>query len=572
MKKTAQEPETLVLDYDLFSLPTAQHKAGLAGLLLMLDSMKARKIEPLPVEEETTPTSARISFTRESIQAVFDDLYDARWTETESKSRWKEKEPKRIIEKEVELNGKKKLEKRYVYDAVQPGGGFLQALYRDDGGARIKLWRDMLWNILRGIPATRGVYEERAEGKPSAVAGEQWKLLNKSALLRKKGKLLTEGFSSSIFVGAEDMNAERVPFRGIAEHNLLLHFWPVVSLIYVPRVLSLERPTEKTGWRFKREEAGFVLAIPEPSDLETFREDVKDLLGRLKPDVTGFRPGYALIDIYEEGGLEYLYHFARDRVLKGTEMAFSLCALELYHLQKQGNRIKQLAAGRILPGADTLRGYENLRKSATNALFKTFSIRNLLDGKNWYDGADGVFQHYPMPVFVYSRDKSPVGIRFFGADARKKFALIEANLKTIQQVGSMGESELDDQLAVYVYRLIGTYANLKTEERSGKKFKDFRDRKDEKGRILFPQEYRDAREKVCGDAFLAIRGRRDQDFIEYFAGSICSVPQFIREEEYVAIAGALISDWERVKTLSMLALSAHSYMPQTNDDATKATE
>ena len=33
---------SVTVKYDLFDLPTAQHKAGLAGLLLQIESMKAR--------------------------------------------------------------------------------------------------------------------------------------------------------------------------------------------------------------------------------------------------------------------------------------------------------------------------------------------------------------------------------------------------------------------------------------------------------------------------------------------------------------------------------------------------
>ena len=111
--------------------------------------------------------------------------------------------------------------------------------------------------------------------------------------------------------------------------------------------------------------------------------------------------------------------------------------------------------------------------------------------------------------------------------------------------------------------LIQSYVNCKTEEKSGKKFKDFRNNKDEKKRIVYPMEYREAREKVCNDAFLAMRGRRDQDFVEYFTGTICSVPQYMAEEDFLRVATALMDDWERIKILSMLALSAHSYLPET---------
>ena len=116
----------------------------------------------------------------------------------------------------------------------------------------------------------------------------------------------------------------------------------------------------------------------------------------------------------------------------------------------------------------------------------------------------------------------------------------------------------DDRLALCVHRLIRDYANRRTEEKSGKKYADFRDQKDKNGRIKYPQEYREAREKICSDAFLAMRGRRDQAFVEYFTGTIGSIPQYLPEDDYLVVSKALLTDWEQVKTLSMLALSAVS--------------
>ena len=41
-KKPATQPESITIRYELYELPTAQHKAGLAGLLLQIDSMNER--------------------------------------------------------------------------------------------------------------------------------------------------------------------------------------------------------------------------------------------------------------------------------------------------------------------------------------------------------------------------------------------------------------------------------------------------------------------------------------------------------------------------------------------------
>jgi len=126
---------------------------------------------------------------------------------------------------------------------------------------------------------------------------------------------------------------------------------------------------------------------------------------------------------------------------------------------------------------------------------------------------------------------------------------------------------------VRVYHLVSNYVNRKTEEKSGKSYKNFKREKGEDGKTknIYPSEYREAREKVCSDAFLGVRGRRDKEFVEYFIGTVCSVPQFLPESDYVAVSQALMSDWETVKTLSMLSLSAVSYLSGSSDDTQEDT-
>ena len=111
-----------------------------------------------------------------------------------------------------------------------------------------------------------------------------------------------------------------------------------------------------------------------------------------------------------------------------------------------------------------------------------------------------------------------------------------------------------------IYEMIGAYVRQKTEARSNLKWSDFKDKKTPDGKMAIPTVYVEARQKICMDAFLAMRSRREQEFIEYFTGTICSVPQFLPADAYVFVSQALLEEngWEKVKTLSMLALSAHS--------------
>lgn len=541
--------ETVTLEYDLYSLPTAQHKAGLAGLIMLIDSMEKRKVEPRPEVVKLTSSGVKVSFTMDSMQAMFDDFYDALMIEVASKNKWSGQKEKRVEEVTVTAGeGSQKVEKVYIYDLFQPKGRYLTAYYPDNGeGPWIKLWRDMLWSTLRGIPKTRNPYQERLDGSNVSLAGKTFDLLKKSEKARLKGEVLTGSISSALFIGAQDTNAEKVPFVGSIEQNLLLHFWTTAALFYVPRVLKRDG---------KRENVGYVIVIPEPIDLKGFLQDVSKFLGALKNETSGFRPEASLIDIPEEGGLEYLYHMSLHRV-RESDFSFSIAAVEFYHLQKQGNNIKVLGSERIFSDRAVIDDYSKLRSSNSNPLYKTMRISNLLAGRPWYAGAETLFNTWPRDIFIRKPDDPPKYIFPFGGDVFKKFKAIEDELKS--EGGNLMAEQTDDKLAHHVYRLIRAYVNYKSESKSGINYDGFKHNKDEQGRVVYPRDYVEARSRLCIEAFLAMRGRREQNFVEYFTGTICSVPQWLPEEEYLAVSRALINDWEKVKTLSMLALSAHSY-------------
>ena len=134
----------VTLYYHLPDLPTVQHKAGLAGLLLLIESMLQRGLGPLPAVHDLTATSAMLTFSREAMQAIFDDLYDAKVVETPLKTKRKDKDLKReeIVEVTDPEMGKVKRSKRFIV----PKAAFLEYLYPGDEEGWLKLWRDMLWS------------------------------------------------------------------------------------------------------------------------------------------------------------------------------------------------------------------------------------------------------------------------------------------------------------------------------------------------------------------------------------------------------------------------------------------
>jgi CRISPR-associated protein Cmx8 len=552
----ASQPSEISFSYSLFDLPTAQHKAGLAGLLLLIDSMQQRGLGPLPVVSDLGFTGVTLTFTQAAMQVLFDDLYDAEVRETESKQKWKGAPPKR--EEAVEISdpktGKAKTNKVYVYDTVRPKAAFLEHHYPGDENGWLKLWRNMIWDTLRGIPTTRGVYEERAEGNPSRETDATWKALSKPSKKLPKGDPPVSGVKSALFIGAQEINAEQVPFKGRVDQNLLLHFWPLTAQVFVPEVIDREGKGE-----FK----GYVIVIPEVNDLEEFCDVYPRLLAGLDPQMRGYRPKASIIDLPAEGGLEFLRHLsllAQQRA-GSTELKYSISAVELFHLDKQGNNIKTLAAERIIHHPRLLNQYEGMRAFCRNPFFKSQLLINLLREVEWYEGFTHVFAVYPWEFFVRS-EKTPTTLPFFSFDVRRKFEILAEEFQHQQEAYTMAENTTSkpQSLEKRIYDMIGAYVRYRTEARSGIKWADFRDKKTADGKLAIPSAYLEARQKVCADVFLAMRSRREQDFVEYFAGTICSVPQFLPADDYVFVSQALLEDggWEKIKALSMLALAAHS--------------
>lgn len=120
-----------------------------------------------------------------------------------------------------------------------------------------------------------------------------------------------------------------------------------------------------------------------------------------------------------------------------------------------------------------------------------------------------------------------------------------------------------EELALRVHSMIRAYISHKTEKRCGKSYADFKASGYKDG------QYVEANNKVCMDAFLAIRSRKDhREFVAYFTSTICSVPQFLNTEQYQHLSVALLDpeQWESLKSLSMLALSALSQTPSSKEN------
>jgi len=551
-RTASTEPQSITITYDVFDLPTAQHKAGLAGLLLQIDSMKNRKkLAPEYVWDEHNPTTKlAVTFTEESICSLFDDLYAAEVVEVRVKAKWANANLIREESSEETVDGKIKKVKFFVYEVVQPTGMFLKQYITNSPEAWLKLWRDMLWAIPRGNPQSRQPFEQRSRGEPCKEGPSAWGDLQKAEKAKHKGMFHTAPVAGSLWLGAQATNAENISFDGRIEQTILLHFWCLTAMVFVPQVVSPDGDSKFVG---------YTLAIPDILDLEEFLDSYPGMLADLGPNLRGFRPANAVIDLAGEGALAYLDHMTRlvQRKVQENPTRRSLGAVEFLHLAKIGNNIKTLSSGRIVPKESLLKDYHLIvgkpgeKPPFSNPLFRRGLMLAMLEGVPWFRPFGKLFSEWPARFFVHS-DKSPPKLSRFWADARKKLSQENDRMPKLPDAP---DPEL--LLMTLVYRLVRSYVNDRAKSKSG-----IDPRKVKEGDKInwknMPQVFKDERRKVGESLFLEFRSRREQAFVDHFAQTLFSAKQFLSEDHFMTIGHALLHRTEDVKTLTLMSLSANS--------------
>lgn len=392
--------DALDLVYDLNELPTAQHRAGLAGLYVVADAMRRRGLMGVPMVALRGPRQLLLTLTPDSLVALFNDLYDATIEEARQTAARKDRGqviPPLRVETEDRTDrptGKTSRRNVYVYPQVVPKAPFLQDLGMPP--IWLKLWRDLVWSTLRGIPTTRRPYEDQAAGRDVREAQVVWAELKRQQALQRRGKPFTAEVSSTVFIGAQAFNAEGVRFVGRPDQNLLLHFWPVVMGVGEAWQIALE------GGKINESPVGYVLAVPDVVDLEGFTVDFTRAVAQLDPKPHAYRPRLAVLSLPEEGGLVYLRQLtqlAATRALRG-DVRYSVAGTEVYHMVKKGNNVRLLAANSVPARPDLLDRYEAIRERTHNLLFRAQVIRNLLAERPWYAGFNRVFAVHSADLFV----------------------------------------------------------------------------------------------------------------------------------------------------------------------------
>ena len=266
--------------------------------------------------------------------------------------------------------------------------------------------------------------------------------------------------------------------------------------------------------------------------------------------MAGYRPRDAIVDLAIESALDMFRRLHERLSVQAGDTAISdlVLGIDVVHLEKQGQNIRLLGSTRLDPEVEMIDRYAQFRDSFWNPIFRRQRLLNLVNNREWHAGFNSILQRYPF--------EQTIGNNFFRRDARESFSnevetmSEEPNTRVDNSEASASASSAETTEGSLIYRLVGVYLSRKLKSKYQLEWVLVKDHPDER------DEYEKTKGKLARETFLAIRSRTGQDFVDYFASTLCSVPQNMNEQSFTVLTKALLEDTDKVRTLTMLALSA----------------
>ncbi|AFZ48717.1 hypothetical protein Cyast_2775 [Cyanobacterium stanieri PCC 7202] len=540
------DKEIIELSYRLAELPSPQHRAGLAGLVLMVQDIQKQEIlqyyqSALLDLDSLDEFGVTIRFNLEGLKALFDLTFGAFIEERSTETKIKNFDRVEEIEAKDDKS-KIKIKKLYYYSVVTPQGAFLPYLDESaegNNGIWIKLWRDMYWGIIRGVPATRNSFNSRANKDYGAYSNDvvkQW------TQLQNPDK--TIGQSGNYYLGAMASNAENIPTKDNIAYQFLLNFAPFVFQVYRPTTIN------KDG---KREFGSYALAIPDVANLERFCFSFSKLLKQRNNDKLGYSPKESIIDLAEESALNFFIledRISRDIGEQSTKK--SILGVEVIHTEKVGNNVKFYGFNYLEPITTQTDKYKQIKDKYWCPWFRKQRLKNLLNSIVYTDSQESKYEEKP-PWFGFDDLLSRVprkwletGKDYFSHDAR---ILFNEEILNSQGVTEMSEknTKIRDYASI-IYQVCQSYVMGKLENKYELKWDKI------KGNSKLEKDYNDKKNKIVNEAFLAVRSRTEkQAFIDYFVSTLYP---FVKKEEFAQFAEDLFKKTDEIRALTLLALSS----------------
>ena len=556
-----QNKNLVTLKYVLSQLPSSQHRAGLAGLILMIwwlqeqPEFKSLVDAELKIADLDTDT-VTVQFNLAGFTALMKSHFSAAFEERErQKKRTNSKQKYRTIKRQVRdpKTNKTKLTTFYIYTDIVPQGDLVRSFKPANSNNLLwtKLWQEVTWNILRPRDKQRLPFKAIANSTEPSEIEKTWNLLQD----KPNSKV---SLSSTYMLGAQAKNNEGVPFTDVAKYQFLLNFWSYVARIYLPLRIDTKG---------KAKLHGYAIAIPDVRNLAAFCQHFPSILRQRNTKELWDKPRSAIVHNLEEAGLDSLdsIHTYLSQLKSGLNIDKLLFGVDVFHIVKPQNKPQSkpqiLSIQRYPPNSNAIAEFTQLQDKLYNPLFRQQYWQNLIRDRPRIEGFYTLLRDLPTTETIKNNS--------FCRDFRTVFSPPNNPMEqeeidnttskdTIEPSKTSQPNETKEiSIESLLLRLLKTYTRHQLERRFKLKWnKDWDNRKPEDlKKIKAYQNYKEKRKQIIVDLHHDFRRpREDNEFLAYFAAKFTDVYQYITTEEYLLLAQLIQTQPEQIRILCLLAL------------------
>ncbi len=559
--KVTKNKNLVTLKYVLSQLPSSQHRAGLAGLVLIIQWLQKRsefknlanaKLKVTDLDADTVTVQFNLAGFTALMKAHFSAAFEERERE---KKRANSKQKFQTIKRKVRNSdtGRSKLTTFYIYTDIVPQGNLVRSFEPANSQNLVwtKLWQEVTWAVLRPRDKQRLPFKAMANDTEPSEIEKIWNLLQD----KPDSKV---PLSSTYMLGAQAKNNEGVSFTDLARERFLLNFWSYVARIYLPIIVDIKGKVKLNG---------YAIAIPDIRHLAAFCHHFPAILRERKTKELWGKPRSAIVRNLEETGLDSLgsIHSYLSQIKSELNIDKLLFGIDVFHIfrpqDKPQSKPQILSIKRYLPHRNAIAEFTKLQDKLYSPLFRQQYWQNLTRDRPRIEGFYTLLRDLPTTETIKNNS--------FCRDFRTVFSPPNNPMEqeeidnttskdTIEPSKTSQPNETKEiSIESLLLRLLKTYTRHQLERRFKLKWnKDWDNRKPEDlKKIKAYQNYKEKRKQIIVDLHHDFRRpREDNEFLAYFAAKFTDVYQYITTEEYLLLAQLIQTQPEQIRILCLLAL------------------
>ena len=554
--KVMQNLDLVTLEYQSSQLPSSQHRAGLAGLIL-----KIQWLQKQPEFKQSADAVCKIvdldgckvtlQFNHAGLTSLLKSHYSASFEERESrKIRAKGTQNFRTIQREVynAETDKTELTTFYLYQDLVPQGWLVQSFEPPESDNQVwtKLWQETIWRVLRPRDLQRLPFKAMVSGNNPPEIEKIWKFL----LYKPDGRI---ALSSTHMLGIQAKNNEGQKNYDLAKFYFLLNFWTYTSQVYLPITINFKDELRLNG---------YAIVIPDVRNLEDFctyfplilqQRDTKEIRGK---------PHSSIVHNSIEAGLKSmgLIHTYLSKITPKRDLSDLLFGVDVFHIVRKKDEPQIRSIQRYSPNLDAIEEFTQLQEKIFDRIFCLQYWQNLIYDRPRITGFDSIIRDLPSIKTIKNR--------WFCRDYRTVFhpkyndmELEEINEPISEsEVGTLEtrKSSITKEISIesLVLRLLRKYIRHQLKHQFGLEWnkewdkKEYEIRRQDSGY----QNYINKRQQIVRSLHFDFRRpRHPNEFLAYFSAKFTNTYQYINTNEYLLIADKIKSQPEQIRILCLLA-------------------